>query len=69
MEKQILTAGEIAEILRVDKQRIYDLARRDLIPVIRVGERQYRFDAAAVQSWIENGGNKENGDAANIARK
>lgn len=68
MTKQILIADEVAELLRVDRQRIYELVRRDAIPVIRLGDRQYRFDAAAVEAWIKNGGNKENGDAANIAK-
>ena len=57
MEKQILVADEVAEMLRVDRQRVYELARRNAIPVIRVGERQYRFDAEAIRQWIERGGN------------
>lgn len=68
MEKQILVADEVAEMLRVDHQRVYELARRNAIPVIRVGERQYRFDAEAIRQWIERGGNvekKEGGGEAN----
>jgi len=57
MERQILVAVEVAEMLRVDRQRVYELARRNAIPVIRVGERQYRFDAEAIRQWIERGGN------------
>jgi len=56
MEKQILLAGEVAEMLRVDRQRIYELVRRGTIPVIRIGERQYRFNAKAIKEWIECGG-------------
>jgi excisionase family DNA binding protein len=56
MEQQILIADEVAEMLRVDRQRIYELARRNAIPVIRLGERQYRFDAEAIRQWIEHGG-------------
>ena len=59
MEKQILIADEVAELLRVDRQRVYELARRNAIPVIRVGERQYRFDAEAIRHWIERGGSVE----------
>jgi excisionase family DNA binding protein len=43
-------------MLRVDRQRVYELVRRKAIPVIRLGERQYRFDADAIKLWIENGG-------------
>ncbi len=56
MEQQILIADEVAEMLRVDRQRVYELVRRDAIPVIRLGERQYRFDAVAIRQWIERGG-------------
>jgi excisionase family DNA binding protein len=56
MERQILIADEVAKILRVDRQRVYDLVRRNLIPVIRLGERQYRFDAEAISKWMECGG-------------
>jgi|GEM_PF-1468780 len=56
MERQILIADEVAELLRVDRQRVYELARRNAIPVIRLGERQYRFDAEAIRQWIKRGG-------------
>lgn len=56
MERIVLVADEVAEMLRVDRQRIYELVRRDAIPVIRLGERQYRFDATAIRQWIERGG-------------
>lgn len=56
MERQILIADEVAEMLRVDRQRVYELARRDAIPVIRLGERQYRFDSEAIRQWIARGG-------------
>ncbi len=62
MNKQILVADEVAELLRVDRQRVYELVRRNAIPVIRLGERQYRFDAEAIRQWIERGGSlAENG--------
>ncbi len=56
MERQILIADEVAEMLRVDRQRVYELARRNAIPVIRLGERQYRFNAEAIRQWMERGG-------------
>jgi excisionase family DNA binding protein len=56
MERQILIADEVAKLLRVDRQRVYELARRGAIPVIRLGLRQYRFDAEAIKQWIEDGG-------------
>ena len=61
MNKEILKAEEVAEILRVDKQRIYELVRSSAIPVIRVGERQYRFSKQAIEKWLENGGSEKGG--------
>jgi excisionase family DNA binding protein len=59
VEKQILVADEVAELLRVDRQRVYELVRRGAIPVIRIGQRQYRFNADAIKQWIERGGSVE----------
>jgi excisionase family DNA binding protein len=56
MEQQILVADEVAALLRVDRQRVYELVRKNAIPVIRLGERQYRFDAEAIEEWIARGG-------------
>lgn len=56
MEKLILLADEVAELLRVDRQRVYELVRRGKIPVIRIGERQYRFNAEAIKHWLDSGG-------------
>jgi excisionase family DNA binding protein len=66
MEKQLLIADEVAELLRVDKQRIYELVRTNQIPVIRLGERQYRFSAQAIEQFLQNGGTrKRNDDVSN----
>ncbi len=66
MTKQILVVEEVAELLRVDKQRIYELVRTNQLPVIRLGERQYRFSAQAIEEFLQGGGTrKESGrDAA-----
>lgn len=58
MDKQILVAEEVADLLRVDKQRIYELVRTNKIPVIRLGERQYRFSAQAILRWLEIDGSQ-----------
>ena len=56
MNKQILIVDEVAKLLRVDKQRVYELVRTNQIPVIRLGKRQYRFSADEINHWLENGG-------------
>ncbi len=62
MEKQILVVEEVAEILRVDKQRIYELVRTNRIPVTRLGERQYRFSAQVIEDFLHGGGTRKEGD-------
>lgn len=59
MEKNILVADEVAEILRVDKQRIYELVRTNQIPFIRLGERQYRFSRTAIENFLSGGGTQK----------
>ncbi len=59
MEKRILVANEVAEILRVDRQRIYELVRTNQIPVIRLGERQYRFSAQEIEQFLHDGGTRK----------
>lgn len=62
MDSQILIADEVAEILRVDKQRIYELVRTNQIPVIRLGERQYRFSTQAIEEFLHGGGTQKEGE-------
>lgn len=59
MEKSILIADEVAELLRVDRQRIYELVRTNQIPFIKLGERQYRFSRPVIENWLTNGGTNE----------
>lgn len=58
MERQILVADEVAELLRIDRQRVYELVRTNQIPVIRLGERQYRFSAQAIEKFLNSGGSQ-----------
>jgi excisionase family DNA binding protein len=62
MEPTLLVADEVAQLLRVDKQRVYELARTEQIPVIRLGARQYRFSAESVKRWLELGGSNSGGE-------
>ena len=57
MTQDILIAEEAAQLLRVSKQRLYELSRTNQIPVIRLGQRQFRYSKSALEKWLENGGN------------
>lgn len=62
MDKQILVADEVAKLLRVEIQRVYELVRTNQIPVIRLGERQYRFSAQAIEEFLHGGGTRKEGE-------
>ncbi len=57
--KQLARAEEVAQILNVDKYRVYELARTTLPAgvVIRLN-RQVRFDLDALQQWMASGGTR-----------
>lgn len=52
---RLLKMVEVAQILDVSEDRAYDLARRGLLPIVRLG-RQVRVDEAKLTSWINAGG-------------
>ena len=49
---RLLTAEEVVGILSVSTARVYDLARRNAIPALKLGQRQVRFDEMALRKWI-----------------
>ena len=50
----VLTVAEVAKLLRVGRNAVYDAAARGEIPHRRVG-RLLRFHRAAVMRWLEAG--------------
>jgi len=51
----LLTATEVAKLLRVSKARVYELGKR-MLPALTLGERQIRFEEDALREWIAAGG-------------
>ena len=49
---RLLTAKEVANILRVSTARVYELARTNAIPSITLGQRQVRFDETILRDWF-----------------
>lgn len=66
---QLLTAKEVAATMNLRLARVYELTREGVLPSIRVGRRQLRYDLIALSEWAKQGGNlapevrKENQDA------
>jgi excisionase family DNA binding protein len=52
---KLLTASEVAKILDLTRNRIYELGKRNIIPCVRIG-RQVRFSEAALIDWMKAGG-------------
>jgi excisionase family DNA binding protein len=56
---KLLIADEVAKILRVDRQRVYELTREKALPAIKLGLRQYRYSEDAIRAFLERGGLEE----------
>ncbi len=57
--EKLMTAKDITEVFGIELQRVYELTRRKLIPVVVLGDRQYRYSRQAIARFIENGGNQK----------
>jgi excisionase family DNA binding protein len=60
---RLIQAKRASEVLSVSLARLYELARLGIIPVVRLGPRQIRFDEEALNEWVKQGGlpNEGNG--------
>jgi excisionase family DNA binding protein len=56
---KLLTAKDVAEMLNVNVQRVYELVRVGVLPVLLLGQRQIRFDEEILKRWIEESINKK----------
>lgn len=52
MQRETITAKEAAGILGLSEWAVYDLARRRLLPHVRVG-RRVLFRYASLLAWLE----------------
>ena len=54
-EEELLTADEVAALLKVGKKWVYGAVRRGKFPHVKVG-RYVRFSKVQVDEWIRAGG-------------
>ena len=52
---RLLTVGEVAKILGMSQERVYNLTRGKILPCVHVG-RSLRWNEQEIHKWIENGG-------------
>ena len=64
MSITLIRVAAVAEMLDLDSHRVYELARKGVIPCVRIG-RQIRFDRDRIEAWIHAGGSAlERSDAS-----
>lgn len=57
---KLLTARQVAQVFNIPRLRVYELARMNALPgIVRLGERQLRFDESALRDFIQRGGVRE----------
>lgn len=52
MQSRLLTAEEVSRYLNLHPQTVYFMARRGILPVLKVG-RAVRFDKVEIDLWIK----------------
>lgn len=53
--EKMLRASDVAKMLDLDIQRVYDYTRKGLLPSIRIGK-IIRYSPAQIHAFIEKGG-------------
>lgn len=59
MMETLLTASEVAALLRVHQNDVYTLVKSGELRAIRVGKRRLRFSPSAVAAWLDAESNSE----------
>lgn len=52
MDKEIMTADEVAELIGYSREHVWKLTREGKIPCKRIG-RGYRYRRTAINNWLE----------------
>lgn len=66
---RLITAKQLAVAWQMPLARVYELVRLGVLPAVRIGERQIRFDEAALREWVARGGNVAVGETCNEKHK
>lgn len=56
---QMLTAKDVANLLKLPLARVYELTRQHELPAVRLGRRQLRYSLQTLNDWIKRGGTGE----------
>ena len=58
----LIKAREAAKMLDVRLARLYELTRQRIVPSVRIGPKQLRYDPETLREWIQKGGLNQNAD-------
>ena len=58
LQKPLVNAERIGELLGCDVQAVYRLTKERAIPFVKIGARTIKFDEDIVVEWIRSGGTK-----------
>lgn len=68
MAKKLVPVNEVMEIIPMSSTKIYELARQNIIPHVRIG-RKVLFDLEKIEAWIDHGGTSYEGGWRKVAGK
>lgn len=54
MEKAVYTTKEVAELLGVSVNHVYDLVKKKEIPHFRIGSKTIRYRIESIQEWMKS---------------
>ncbi len=57
--EQLMTIEDVANYLKMSKNKIYTMAQRNLIPASKIGN-QWRFTKNTLHDWIAQKSNRDN---------
>ena len=52
----LIKAPEAAKMLDIRLARLYELTRQRIVPAVRIGPKQLRYDRDSLRDWIQRGG-------------
>ena len=52
MTKKLLTGREVSTLTGLPLSRIYELSRTGQIPLLKIGQRQYRYPVREIEDWL-----------------
>jgi excisionase family DNA binding protein len=61
----LIKAPEAAKMLDIRLARLYELTRQRIVPAVRVGPKQLRYDRESLREWIQRGGLKQDNEQSN----